>query len=354
MILPASFGADWIMSHRKRQGLSKINPPLVEKMIHALGLLEKLIHAGLPFVFKGGTSLILLLKESGRFSIDIDIITKAGKSDIETALAKVCDGTPFLRYILQEHRSYKDGVPKAHYQVMYQSSMENRENHVLLDILFEDHSYPAIQQLPILSPWVKTDGNETLVNIPTVSAIAGDKLTAFAPNTTGILYGKGKQVEIVKQLHDINKLYDEAEGIATIRDSFLSTVQKEILYRGNQFTVETVLKDIVETGIMIARREKQITSLGAGQYKEIATGLLQLKAYLTSSAFRIDEAIVASAKAAVLSTMIQHHAEGALPRYVTKINKSDILIQDPTFNYLNKISVEALYYWNYVITYNGY
>ncbi len=313
MILPASFEADWIMSHRKRDGFAKINPPLVEKMVHALGLLEKLVQAGLPFVFKGGTSLILLLKESGRFSIDIDIITKASRSDIETALEKVCDGTPFSRYVLQDHRSYKTGVPKAHYQVMYSSSMEKRENHVLLDILFEEHSYPAIQQLPILSPWLKTDGHSTLVQVPTVAAIAGDKLTAFAPNTTGILYGQGKEVEIVKQLHDIHKLYDQSEGIEIIRDSFLSTVQKEILYRGSQFGVEAVLEDIVATGMMIVRRDQQPNAVEKGKYKEIATGLLQLKAYLTHSAFRIEEAIIASAKAAVLSTMIRQNITGVLP-----------------------------------------
>ncbi len=42
----------------------------------------------------------------------------------------------------------------------------------------------------------------------------GDKLTAFAPNTIGILYKRpnqffSKHVEIIKQLYDVAKLYDK-------------------------------------------------------------------------------------------------------------------------------------------------
>lgn len=43
-------------------------------MIFALHLVEQLQVNGLPFVFKGGTCLVLLLNEANRFSIDIDII----------------------------------------------------------------------------------------------------------------------------------------------------------------------------------------------------------------------------------------------------------------------------------------
>lgn len=53
MILPESFSTDWIISHRNRAGFEKINPPLAEKMIHALGLVEALANSKLDFVFKG-------------------------------------------------------------------------------------------------------------------------------------------------------------------------------------------------------------------------------------------------------------------------------------------------------------
>ncbi len=46
----------------------------MEKVVHALYLLQKLTQTSLPFIFKGGTSLLLLLPQPARFSIDIDII----------------------------------------------------------------------------------------------------------------------------------------------------------------------------------------------------------------------------------------------------------------------------------------
>ena len=47
---------------------------LVEKVIRALLLLEGLVKQKLPFVFKGGTALMLHLDSAKRLSIDIDII----------------------------------------------------------------------------------------------------------------------------------------------------------------------------------------------------------------------------------------------------------------------------------------
>ncbi len=46
----------------------------LETTIFAFGLLDELVKSGLPFIFKGGTSLLLLLKAPRRISTDIDII----------------------------------------------------------------------------------------------------------------------------------------------------------------------------------------------------------------------------------------------------------------------------------------
>ena len=49
---------------------SKRDPGLIERTIFAFGLLDALCEVGLPFVFKGGTSLMLLLKHPRRLSTD--------------------------------------------------------------------------------------------------------------------------------------------------------------------------------------------------------------------------------------------------------------------------------------------
>jgi len=64
MINIKSLSADWISEKRN---IYKKDPSLMESMIHALYLLEQLKLSGLDFIFKGGTSLILLLEEPKRF-----------------------------------------------------------------------------------------------------------------------------------------------------------------------------------------------------------------------------------------------------------------------------------------------
>jgi hypothetical protein len=349
MIKQESFEADWLFSHREKQGLEKINPPLVEKMIHALSLVEQLSIQKLDFIFKGGTSLVLLLDDAGRFSIDIDIITLASRQEIETTLQKICVGEPFQRFELSEHRSYKEGIPKAHYSLFYNSAIMNKEEHVLLDILYDRHSYPKLIELPVKTHWLLTDGQDTLVKVPSPDSIAGDKLTAFAPSTTGILYGKGKEVEIIKQLHDVNKLYHEIKDVAVLAEAFSLMAEKEIAYRGGKCTRDDVFHDIVGTASMIARREKNLEEPYQSQFKEIQRGLLQFKAYQTSSAFRIEEAICASAKAALLAAKIKTGQVEALPRFQPDMKKADYLIQRPEYIHLNKLSAESLFYWYHTL-----
>ena len=346
MILAESYSGEWISSHLSKKGYEKINPPLAEKMIHALGLVEALAANKLDFVFKGGTSLILLIASPGRFSIDIDIVTKAERAEIEEVLKNICNGSPFIDFKLNERRSYLPGVPKAHYALTYNSGLTSKEDHILLDILFEAHPYPETRSVEVISEWLKTDERKVLVTIPSHESITGDKLTAFAPNTTGILYKKGKELEIVKQLYDLGRLYDEIKGLAVVSASFNNTALKEMAYRGITGTPDLILDDIIQTALLIAKREKNKAEPYLGQYKEIQAGLLQFKTYQVTSFFRIDEAITASAKAALLAAMIKTGYSGAIEFFTGILQKEHYLIQHPDYNFLNKLPVEPLFYWN--------
>ena len=71
MIKVESLSAVWISEKRKK--FSK-DPTIVEAMIYALYLLEHLRRTELEFIFKGGTSLVLLFNQPKRCSVDIDIM----------------------------------------------------------------------------------------------------------------------------------------------------------------------------------------------------------------------------------------------------------------------------------------
>ena len=66
MISSQSRTAEWIMGIR---GTSRIptDPILIEKMILALTLLENLHASGIDFIFKGGTSMLLILEAHAVF-----------------------------------------------------------------------------------------------------------------------------------------------------------------------------------------------------------------------------------------------------------------------------------------------
>ena len=89
MINKECFTARWI--EEKSKELNYPDKNIIEKVIHAFSLLDMLAASGCPFHFKGGSSLMLLLKEQRhRLSIDIDIICPPG-TEIEEYLQSYKD-----------------------------------------------------------------------------------------------------------------------------------------------------------------------------------------------------------------------------------------------------------------------
>ncbi len=95
MISNFSHSREWILGIRETA--TGRDPILIEKMIMALTLLENLQISGLNFIFKGGTSIILLFKTPRRFSIDIDIILP-DDHDLEDCFQMVIRYGIFHRY----------------------------------------------------------------------------------------------------------------------------------------------------------------------------------------------------------------------------------------------------------------
>ncbi len=111
MITNKSLTKEWIESFRKQADYKKIDPALLEKMIHALILVEKLAQQNIEFIFKGGTSLIFLLPKPFRFSVDVDITTPIKKSELEHVLNKVVEKSHFGSWTIDE-RNKKTEIPK--------------------------------------------------------------------------------------------------------------------------------------------------------------------------------------------------------------------------------------------------
>lgn len=346
MIKAHCFTKEWINGFKQQKHLKRINPPILEKMIHALSLLQQLKAHGLDFTFKGGTSLVLLLAKSRRFSVDIDIITTQSREEVEAILDKVVANSHFNKWDLQDRRSYKEGVPKAHYEFDYESSLNQSAHFVLLDILFEQTDYPRLLAAPIQSEWIESE-DVLEVAVPSIESILGDKLTAFAPNTVGILYGKDKEQEIIKQLFDIGCLFDEAENVEEIALSFEKIGSKEINYRELEIGLTDILDDIFTTSLLIAKRTKNTVEPDKSRFTELTTGIRRFEGFLIAENFKIEDAILAAGKAAYLSKQLKNKDHSA----IEKFNGQDISKLEITgeLNFLNKLKKSrdkaAFFYW---------
>lgn len=158
MISAKSYSKDWIMGIR---GTSRIptDPILIEKMIMALTLLENLQNGGMDFIFKGGTSLLLVVGAPMRFSIDLDIVME-NDTGLEATLHSVLQQGVFHRF---EEDERPCGVPKRHFKFFSRSAIEDKESSILVEILFEANPYPDLRLIAIQSDVVVIEGEITQI-----------------------------------------------------------------------------------------------------------------------------------------------------------------------------------------------
>ena len=201
MINKASFEEEHI---RGIQEKSRRDPILIERVIYAFGLLEALVKVKLPFIFKGGTCLMLLLNKPRRLSTDIDIIVKPG-TDIDEFIRRAGEIFPFISQE-EKIRKGKNDIVKRHFKFTYNSPVSRKPFYILLDVLFEENLYGKTEEKEIKMDMLLCDGEALKVTVPDIDSILGDKLTAFAPHTSGISIDAGKNMEIMKQMYDISSL----------------------------------------------------------------------------------------------------------------------------------------------------
>lgn len=346
MISKDSLHIDWIT--KVSTANRKADKILIEKVIRALLLLEGLAKQKLDFVFKGGTAFMLILDSSKRLSIDIDVIIEKEPDDLEKIFNELLESQGFTRFELQE-RKVATSIQKAHYKFFYKPIHQTQaeEESILLDILFEKVRYQKINQIPVDSKFIISEGEPISVKVPSIEDILGDKLTAFAPNTTGIPYFKGKtsmSMEILKQLYDVGNLIDISEDVDLVKSTFESFASTELVYRDQSGkTAEDVLEDIFQTSLCIVSRG----ATGYGDFEQLQTGIQRISRFIFSETFHIDKAITAASKAAYMATIIRIK-KGDIEKYGDPKIMKDWVIGEPFWprlNRLKKSNPEAFFYW---------
>ena len=244
-----AFTREWLLRQSKQMGACA--PQVLEKCLHALTLLGHLVEADLPLVFRGGTSLLLHLPEIHRLSIDIDIVCPVEGRDLESVLAVVAQRAPFTGW----DESVRDGTRlprRRHFKFYYPTALGLQEYappSVMLDVVAERQMIHALGSKPIATGFL-TPEREVKVKLPTVESLLGDKLTAFAPTTTGVPLRKadgtpGDVVQVVKQLFDVGLLSESARDGVQVLETYRRAHAAESGYRATQPSYEATLDDTI-------------------------------------------------------------------------------------------------------------
>lgn len=291
---------------------------------------------------------MLHLDTSRRLSIDVDIVCPPGL-DIREYIGKYGSEYGFLE-ATEIDRNSRTGVPKSHaeyrYAVTYPSGRPTDK--ILLDVLYADIKYNEVVSLAIKSPLLKQEGEPMMVQCPGLKDMLGDKLTAFAPHTTGIPFFKGEDeffMEIMKQLYDVSSIIDRVDNLTEVRNTYSQLVPIELGYRKlNRLTEADVLKDTYDCALNICLRG----ALDKKEYGYYAKGARSVNSFIIPENYNADIAIRDAAKVAYLVRLIQT-GNNHVKHYKHEMDEelADALIQNRQLNKLNsikKISLEAFFY----------
>jgi len=351
MITEQSFNKEWLLHVNKTLGWKRQDNQLknLEKAIAALYLLESLVQSNIKLIFKGGTSLLLLLGKIYRLSIDIDLILNDKNREIESIFADICKQNKiFYKYEKQEREKAKI-IGTDHYKFYYRPFADDAdESYILLDLYYMKNPYGKTQKMEITSDILYTEGDNVYVETPDVNSILADKLTAFAPDTIGISLTakpghRPKRVEVIKQLFDISNLFDKADDIKCIKETYKTIAEHEIKTKMLNITSEDTLDDSKYYAYLIGHAGKLDETL----YTMISKGYKDFSKFVSDLLFDENQAILAAAKVAYLiKALTDNYNE--LEKYKNTIDMSQWEINNKDYTSFNEYKYsnpEAFFYW---------
>jgi hypothetical protein len=283
---------------RDLQRRTKRDPALLERVLFAFGVLEALVRVGMPFIFKGGTSLMLLLDHPKRISTDIDIVV-APDSDLDSYITQAAAIFPFTSKE-EQHRAGTNGIVKRHFKFFYNSPIFDKETYILLDVLYEDNMYDSTVIRPIASELLLTSEPLMNVAIPALECMIGDKLTAFAPHTTGISFGVDKEMEIIKQFYDIATLFDLVDDLSVVASAYKRAFAAEASYRSLEADWRDGLTDTIRACVCIMGKE----TCDANEFSLFMRGIGAIKGHIFDGKYSGEVAIAQACKVMYLAASL--------------------------------------------------
>jgi hypothetical protein len=323
MISPTCFSKDWL--REQANALQARDVRNLEKCVLALELVGRLKKAGLEFIFKGGTSLLLLADQPRRLSIDVDILCLEPLEKLEEVLGKVVR-PPFVAWEHQDHRD-REAPPTRHFRLVYESAFDGAAGHAIqLDVIVAESPYAAVSPRPVRAEFVKLE-EEVSVFLPSASSLLGDKIAAFAPSTIGFPYqpmvastgepSEQRPIKVVKHLFDIAVLARMAADIAETEATYRAVHAEQVKYRELNCAVSEALADTQDAAFWVSRVDGRPPEENE-KTEFFRKGIRALDSHLFSEPFQNAQARQAAGIAALAASAIKtRRTDLDLPRFLT-------------------------------------
>lgn len=317
---------------------------LAEQVVHCLELVASLVREELDFMFKGGNSLLVLLENPKRFSIDVDIATDETKDNIDIILDNMVKNSDiFTAWARRTHKT-KPWLPMTSYYVFYRSHFtETKETSIMLDAQLKMSPYKKINK-PVSCGTLYQSEEEVL--LPSTSSLAGDKLLTLGPATLGIPLNKGKEAQRLKHSFDISLLAGTELNIEEIRESIdLCMIQENKLQESN-FNLEEVFSDTIKYCGTVVNYPQEPSPENLHPYlAEIVKGRLPFQDHIFAEKYTWQDLQIDFARTALCLT-------GAFCKKITSkelnrtLNGEEKDIKDTEdFKNLRESNYRAYYYW---------
>jgi hypothetical protein len=156
-----------------------------------------------------------------------------------------------------------------------------------------------------------------------------------------------------------NSIYNlnRAEGkiIPTNKNTYNAVADQQFNDLKMRITIDSVLQDTIDTALILAKRDKNIGD-DLKKYQELLKGISKFNNFLLSGNFRIEQAQVASARAAFLAGKLQVNDYSEMAVFESGTDLSNLEIKNRGFNFLNrfkKTNQEAFFYWYQYVSQKG-
>lgn len=298
---------------------------------------------------------MLHLPEIRRLSVDVDIVCTVPKAEFEQVLNEIVSNGPYTEW--KEDVRGANRLPKRrHYKLYFPSHRApNKQNRVIVDVLEEPCPIRDLVERPVTTNFLELE-EETTVRLPSVNALLGDKLTAFAPHTVGVKLNERYAQQVAKQMFDVGELFLAVDDFNAVKTAYVENQAAESSFHDEKPTLEASLTDTRNTAYEFCHHGlKRDPNRQPEDRANLLKGIGQMSGLLVGTRFNALEARIHASRAARLADAIIQDLSPGIENLLFDAKRDVPSLQEFRFTKEHEVlqrlraQPEAFYHWKHIL-----